>query len=224
MVGALPLIQNRHTGMWQLHKPAHRNLEWSWCMLYNYPTIGDPCKDEHDEWTACINIAPPSDAYRHSPLYATRTRASCIPVVQFLRTTNLFGSIVVNALRTGFTTVVASWVHGQRFYNGGELVAFLAAVGTYYVVSVVLWVFIGYGGSAISSTTNIVLDRGASQEFYRRYGANIPTNQGCGCTMSQLVPLISIELDNTLVGPEQYMYCVKQVLCMTTGPTANKAH
>lgn len=212
--------------MWQLRDNVHVIRPPWYHRWYTNPAMGEACWNDKEQWTAAIDVAAPIDAASKPVLYTQNAYIDWLPKNRFLRTTGIFGSIVVNAVRTGFTTVVASWVHNQSFYDGGgELLAFLAAVTTYALVSVILWITLGYGGSAISSDTNIVLDVDASKSFCSEYLRGMPgmpyEQNDCESSLS-FSPLISLEFDNTLLAPTQTMYCVKQILCLTTGPRKSK--
>ena len=214
--------------MWKMRNTTNvQRLSWL-RRLYLNPAIGEVCAIGANEWTVAIDIAAPVDTCSEPLLYEHNSCIDWLPKNRFLRTTSMAGSIVVNAVRTGFTTVVASWVHSQSFYNGGgEILAFFAAVLTYSLMSAILWITIGYGGSAISSNSNIVLDVEASEEFCSRYLGGMPDmlykKHEDESTLS-FSPLISLEFDNTLLVPMQNMYCVKQILCLTKGPLKPKLY
>ena len=231
------LIKCHNTGRWGERSASHLERP-SWLRrLFLNPAIGEACSageactDDAAQWTVAIDIAAPTDASPACPLYKRNCYVDWLPKNRFMRTTGISGSIVVNAMRTGFTTVVASWVHSQSLYDGGgELIAFLAAFTTYAVVSVILWITIGYGGSAISSDTNIVLDAQASKTFCSKYLRDMPgmpgmpDNQSGDKSTMSFSPLISLEFDNALLAPAQNMYCVKQILCLTQGPMKIKVN
>ena len=209
----IKLIQNQETGMWKLRLQSSATGVQPWYKMWYYHTsIGKPCKDG-DTWTVQIDIAAPSD---DDALYTNSMCTNWMPMGQLLRTTNLTGSVFVNAMRTGMTAVVASWVHTKWHISKdgtAESIAFVAAFLTYSFVSIILLTTISYGGSAISCDTAIVLDQHASRHFYEKYIGIIPSAQEY-----DRLPLISLELNNTLIAPKQNMYCVKQILCLTKGP------